>query len=54
MVDIDSQGEVGDTDSQEAEGGIDAMEVMGDVLVEEVDDCRCYSSVDGLVEVVLE
>ena len=30
------------------------MEVVGDMLVEEVGDCRCYSSLDGLVEAVRE
>jgi hypothetical protein len=34
--------------------GIDSQEGVGDMLVEEVGDCRCYSMVDELVEVVLD
>jgi hypothetical protein len=34
--------------------GIDEMEGMGDMLVEEVGDCKCHSRVNELVEVVLE
>jgi hypothetical protein len=34
--------------------GIDVMEVEDGMLVEQVGDCRCYSLVDELVEVVRE
>jgi hypothetical protein len=54
VADDDLQGEEGDNYYQEEVVGIDEMEVVGDMLVEEVGDCRCYSMVDELVEAVLE